>query len=74
MGLSMRKSRSLSPEGRERLRAAALKHKPWTHSTGPQTAAGRAQAAANGKRRQKGVISVRDAGAKWPTFWKWSNR
>ncbi len=56
----MQKSRSLSPEGRERLRAAALRDQPWKHSTGPRTARGRAQSVVNGKRRQKGPISVRE--------------
>ena len=52
--------RGLTAEGRERLRSAALHHKPWEHSTGPQTPAGKAQAVANGKRRQKGHRSVRE--------------
>ena len=54
------KRRGLSPEGRERLRAAALRHKPWQHSTGPKTPAGKAQAALNGKKRQRGLLSVRE--------------
>ena len=56
----MQNRRTLSPEGRERLRAAAMKHQPWRHSTGPRSALGRAQAVVNGKRRQKGPISVRE--------------
>ena len=52
--------RGLTVEGRERLRSSALQHKPWEHSTGPQTPAGKAQTVANGKRRQKGHRSVRE--------------
>ena len=54
------KRRGLTPEGRERLRQAALAKKPWKYSTGPRTPAGKAQAALNGKRRQLGVFSVRE--------------
>jgi hypothetical protein len=53
------KRRGLTPEGRERLRRAALAHRPWEHATGPRTAAGKARSAANGKVRQKGPTSVR---------------
>ena len=34
----------LTEAGRQRLREAALLHKPWKHATGPRIAAGRAQA------------------------------
>lgn len=54
------KRKGLTPAGRERLRQAALRNRPWEHSTGPTTAAGKAQAAANGKRRQVGPVSVRE--------------
>jgi hypothetical protein len=54
------KGKGLTPAGRERLRQAALRHRPWTHSTGPRTAAGKAQAVLNGKRRQLGSCSVRE--------------
>lgn len=54
------KRKGLTPAGRERLRTAALGHRPWEHSTGPKTAAGKATAAANGKRRQLGPVSVRE--------------
>jgi hypothetical protein len=37
----------------------ALRNSPWRHSKGSRTAAGKAQAAANGKTRQKGEQSVR---------------
>jgi hypothetical protein len=50
----------LTPEGRERLRQAALAKQPWQHSTGPRTAAGKACAVANGKRRQTSERSVRE--------------
>ncbi len=49
----------LTPEGRERLRRAALAGRPWEASTGPRTAAGKARAAGNGKLRQRGDLSVR---------------
>jgi hypothetical protein len=53
-------SRGLSAAGRERLRATALANRPWEHSTGPRTAAGKAAAARNGKVRQLGPRSVRE--------------
>ena len=53
----------ISPEGLERLRQAALQNRPWRFSTGPKTAAGKAIVARNGKVRQKGPISVREARA-----------
>ena len=52
--------RRLSEAGRDRLREAALSHHPWELSTGPRTVAGKAIAAVNGKRRQKGRYSVRE--------------
>lgn len=52
--------RGLSEAGRDRLREAALSHRSWELSTGPRTVAGKAIAAANGKRRQKGRYSVRE--------------
>jgi hypothetical protein len=48
----------LTPEGRERLRQAALANQPWLASTGPRTAAGKVKAAVNGKRRQTSERSV----------------
>jgi hypothetical protein len=48
----------LTPEGRERLRQAALANQPWQHATGPRTAAGKVKAAANGKWRQVAERSV----------------
>jgi hypothetical protein len=53
----------LTEEGRQRLRAAALKNKPWLHSTGPRTPKGKVQVALNGKRRQLGPRSVREVKA-----------
>jgi hypothetical protein len=47
--LNRRRRRGLTVEGRERLRRSALAHRPWEHSTGPRTAAGKAKAAKNGK-------------------------
>lgn len=50
----------LTPEGRERLRQAALRNKPWLHSTGPTTPEGKARSAANGRKRQVGEKSIRE--------------
>ena len=53
------KSQGVTPEGRERLRQAALLNRPWLYSTGPRTPEGKAKVAMNGKARQKGPRSVR---------------
>lgn len=58
--LNRAKRKGLTDEGRERLRRAAHAHKPWLSSTGPRTLAGKATAAANGKKRQLGLLSVRE--------------
>ena len=50
----------LTPEGRERLRQAALAGRPWRFATGPKTAAGKARVAENGKRRLGGELSARE--------------
>ena len=50
----------LTAGGRQSLREAALRNRPWEHSTGPRTAAGKAQAVENGKTRQIGSRSVRE--------------
>jgi hypothetical protein len=50
----------LTPEGRARLRAAALASRPWLHSTGPKTAEGKARVAENGKLRLGGEPSARE--------------
>jgi hypothetical protein len=52
--------KGLSPEGRERIRAATLAHQPWRFSTGPRTPEGKARSAANGKLCQKGPVSIRE--------------
>jgi hypothetical protein len=52
--------RMTTPETIAKLRAAALKNKPWRRSTGPKTAAGKAQAARNGRARQRGEYSDRE--------------
>jgi hypothetical protein len=63
-GRANRKLRGpLTPNGRRRLREAALANRPWLTSTGPKTPAGKRQAAANGKARQIGRLSVREAKA-----------
>lgn len=54
------KRNGLTPDGRERLRRAALANRPWSRSTGPRTAEGKAKAAANGKKRRLGLLSVRE--------------
>ena len=61
--------KGLTPEGRERLREAALRHQPWRFATGPRTPEGKAQAARNGKRCQKGFCSVREARAEVAEVW-----
>jgi hypothetical protein len=57
--LNRQKRRGLSPAGRERLRQAALASRPWLHSTGPRTAAGKARVARNGRGRLEGEPSAR---------------
>lgn len=61
--LNRAKRKGLTTAGREQLRRAALRHRPWLRSTGPTTAAGKAQAVVNGKRRQLGPLSVREVRA-----------
>ena len=41
------KSKGLTPEGREQLRQAALRNRPWEHSTGPRTPEGKARSSLN---------------------------
>lgn len=50
----------MNPRGREKLRQAILARQPWRASTGPRTAAGKAQAARNGKRLQQSERSIRE--------------
>jgi hypothetical protein len=45
------KRKGLTPAGRERLRQAALRSRPWQFVTGPRTAAGTARSAQNGRSR-----------------------
>ncbi len=61
--LNRQKRGPLTPEGRERLRQAAREHQPWLVSTGPRSAEGKARAAANGKVRQRGELSIREVRA-----------
>jgi hypothetical protein len=58
--LNHAKRKGLTPEGRERLREAALLHQPWRFSTGPRSPAGKARIAARNKARQQGPLSVRE--------------
>lgn len=48
--LNRAKRRGLTAEGRERLRQAALLHKPWRFATGPVTAAGKARSRLNARK------------------------
>ncbi len=57
------KRKGLTEEGRKRLREAAMATKPWQHAKGPTTSEGRKQSVINGKVRQKGEFSVREARA-----------
>ena len=54
-----RPKRKLTAEGRQRLREAALRNKPWQYSTGPRTPEGKAKVAQNGRYRQRGRKSKR---------------
>jgi hypothetical protein len=55
------KRRGLTPAGRERLRQAALRHRPWEYATGPRTAAGKARAARNGLARRSAEAPAAEA-------------
>jgi hypothetical protein len=59
-GRENQKNWRLTAEGRERLRQAAIKNKPWRFSTGPRTPEGKSQMVVNGKKRQLGPLSVRE--------------
>jgi hypothetical protein len=61
--LNRQKRGEITPAGRERLRRAALRNRPWRFSTGPKTAEGKVAAARNGRVRQEGPTSVRAARA-----------
>jgi hypothetical protein len=58
--LNRQKSRGLTPEGRVRLRQAALAGRPWLHASGPKTVEGKARSAENGRGRQVGEPSARE--------------
>ena len=58
--VSAAKRRGLSDAGREKLRQAALANRPWEHSTGPKTIAGKAISSAKGRSRQIGPQSIRE--------------
>ena len=53
----------LSDAGRAALRAAAMKHQPWTHSTGPRTVLGKAISRQNGLRHGLYAAANPDAAA-----------
>ena len=57
------KTKLNSDAGRQRLREDAVAHKPWERSTGPKSPWGKYLSARNGKVRQKGEFSVREARA-----------
>jgi hypothetical protein len=54
------KRKGLTDAGRQRLREAALKNRPWLHSTGPRTESGKERSARNGKVRQLDLFSLRE--------------
>ena len=58
--LNRAKRKGLTPAGREQLRQAALRNQPWRFATGPRTATGKVVAARNGKKRQLGLVSLRE--------------
>ena len=58
--LNQRKRKGITAEGRRRLREAAHRNRPWQHSTGPKTAAGKLRASQNGRFRQTDDISRRE--------------
>jgi hypothetical protein len=63
-GRENRKKRGpLTEAGRQKLREAARRVRPWQRATGPRTAEGKARARANGQLRQEGAISLRAARA-----------
>jgi hypothetical protein len=53
----------LTEAGRRRLREAAVRVRPWGRATGPKTPEGKATSAANGRLRQRGSVSTREARA-----------
>jgi hypothetical protein len=65
---SRQKWRGFSADGIQRLRQAALANRPWEHSTGPRTAAGKARSVENCRVTQKGPRSVRQLRAELAEF------
>ena len=47
--------KGLTEAGRQKLREAAFRNKPWRYSTGPRTAEGKAKSALNAKKRHRGI-------------------
>ncbi len=58
--LNRRKWQGFTSEGLQRLRDAALRHRPWEHSTGPRTAEGKRRSSQNGRYRQTNALSRRE--------------
>ena len=48
-----------SPERREKRRQATLAVRPWVHSTGPRTEAGKQRSSENGRATQTAEMSIR---------------
>jgi hypothetical protein len=59
----------LTEEGRQHLRAAALRVQPWRQVTGPRTPQGKARSADNGRYRQVGPQSLRQARRELADVW-----
>ena len=55
---AMRKG--ITPAGRERLRQAAFRVRPWERATGPRTAEGKARSAQNRRSRKKAIDAYRE--------------
>jgi hypothetical protein len=60
----------LTVEGRERLRQAALRNKPWLYSTGPRSDEGKFRSANNGRYAQKSDRSQREIQAGVADVWR----
>lgn len=58
--LNQKKRRGLTNAGRERVRLAAYRIRPWEHSTGPRTAAGKARSARNRHLRKRAGNAYRE--------------
>jgi hypothetical protein len=64
------KPAGLTPEGRHRLREAALANRPWEHATGPRTAEGKARSAANGLAGQQPAFPRLDQRGEFDSYSK----